>query len=229
MHVRSCLPPWSLFVCLALCACGGDPEPRPTPETAPPDRPPATAPQQPDAPATPAEPARQPEPTPPRSDREPPPREDDSRAGQGMAEPSIFSPGIVEDDPATWQDTTHGAVATLIYVTRKGDRQDADPMALVFSSDPTHRQFQRRDSARVSVLRFKKEGMQALLAQLERDGLSQLPWAPQAYDETVGPERALLLYRDGRRVRVVKGELDPRQLQTFSAIERRLIRVTMDR
>lgn len=235
--------PFVLGVAL-LCACGG-PEPQPAARDPQPVQPAPARPQPAPSPRTrPADPASGPAAGPtadpaadPTADPQTPPallppieplREDDAR-GRGMAEPSIFSGGIVDDDPATWQDATSGPAATLIYVTRKREQKDEAPMALVFSSDPAHRQFQRRDSARVSIMRLKKEGMGALLAELERDGLSRLPWASEPYDQTVGPERALLLYRDGKRVRVAKAGLSEAQLADFSAIERRLIRLTTTR
>lgn len=149
----------------------------------------------------------------------------DERMGEPTEE---YLQNALKDDPQRWQDATPGPAATLIYVTTQraaGDR--VEPMAIVVTSDPAHRQFHRRDSARVTVRRLKRERMGALLAELEREGLGRLPLTAEPYDQEIGPERALLLFREGSRGRVVKAGLDAPGQAVFTALERRLIRLTM--
>ena len=189
--------PALLTLLLLLGGCGGGPEPEP-----PPPGPGASA------------------------SADPGPRSElDERMGEPTEE---YLQNALADDPQRWQDTTSGPAATLIYVTTQraaGDR--VEPMAIVVTSDPAHRQFQRRDSARVTVRRLKRERMGALLAELERDGLGRLPLTAEPYDQEIGPERALLLFREGSRGRVVKAGLDAPGQAVFTALERRLIRLTM--
>lgn len=189
--------PALLTLLLLLGGCGGGPEPEP-----PPPGPGASA------------------------SADPGPRSElDERMGEPTEE---YLQNALADDPQRWQDATSGPAATLIYVTTQraaGDR--VEPMAIVVTSDPAHRQFQRRDSARVTVRRLKRERMGALLAELERDGLGRLPLTAEPYDQEIGPERALLLFREGSRGRVVKAGLDAPGQAVFTALERRLIRLTM--
>lgn len=189
--------PALLPLLLLLGGCGGGPEPEPAPEQE----------------------ARAPAPDPgPRSEL-------DERMGEPTEE---YLQNALKDDPQRWQDATPGPAATLIYVTtQRAAGERVEPMAIVITSDPAHRQFHRRDSARVTVRRLKRERMGALLAELEREGLGRLPLTAEPYDQEIGPERALLLFREGSRGRVVKAGLDASGQATFTALERRLIRLTM--
>lgn len=149
----------------------------------------------------------------------------DERMGEPTEE---YLQNALADDPQRWQDATSGPAATLVYVTtQRAAGERVEPMAIVLTSDPAHRQFQRRDSARVTVRRLKRERMGALLAELEREGLGRLPLTAEPYDQEIGPERALLLFREGSRGRVVKAGLDAPGQAVFTALERRLIRLTM--
>ncbi len=129
-----------------------------------------------------------------------------------------------------WEDPTEGPIATLVYVTRAGGRGEVGhPAAVVFSSDPTNGHFLRDTSPRVTVRRLYKKEMARLLERLEQEGLSALPWEAQDYDADIGPERALYLYRDGQRRRVVKDALALPHEATFTALERAVISATLGR
>lgn len=127
-----------------------------------------------------------------------------------------------------WDDPTEGPIATLVYVTRAGGRgAAARPAAVVFSSDPANGHFRRETSPRVTVRRLYKKEMARLLERLEQEGLSALPWEAQDYDADIGPERALYLYRGGKRRRVVKDALALPHEAAFTALERAVIAATM--
>lgn len=126
-----------------------------------------------------------------------------------------------------WQDDTAGVVATLVYVTEKGSRANPQPAAIVLSSDPENPHFTRKNTARVTVQKLTKEDMGGLLGELGQLGFHRLPWAAQPYDAEIGPERALYLYREGKRFRVQKHALGGDDPTTFTAIERKVIDRTM--
>lgn len=134
---------------------------------------------------------------------------------------------LTTPDVAGWEDATEGEAATLVYVTEQGRRDRAQAAAIVFSSDPQHPHFQRRSTSRVTVQRVTRADMTALLRDLAALGLERLPWAAQAFDAEIGPERALYLYRGGRRTRVEKDTLPDPARQTFTALERRLVQATL--
>lgn len=160
---------------------------------------------EPPPPAPPRDPAPLPEPG-------PPPRTDD------LQFPST------ED----WLDDTQGQTATLVYVTEKGrSRDQAQAAAIVFSSDPQNAHFKRKSTARVTVQRLTRADMATLLRDLAGLGFDALPWKEQPYDAEIGAQRALYLYRGGKRVRVDKDALpEPARLQ-FTEIERRLIQASL--
>ncbi len=126
-----------------------------------------------------------------------------------------------------WADTTQGDAATLVYVTEKGRRDQAQAAAIVFSSDPANAHFHRKSSARVTVQRLTRADMSALLRDLAGLGLDALPWREQAYDAEIGAQRALYLYRGGRRARDEKDELPEAARQQFTELERRLIQASL--
>ncbi|MCO5169251.1 MAG: hypothetical protein M9894_23145 [Planctomycetes bacterium] len=128
---------------------------------------------------------------------------------------------------AGWEDPTTGDAATLVYVTERGRRDQAQAAAIVISSDPGNPHFQRTSTARVTVQRVTRADMSALLRDLSALGLERLPWAAQGFDAPIGPERALYLYRGGQRTRVEKDALPDAARQTFTALERRLIQATL--
>jgi hypothetical protein len=133
------------------------------------------------------------------------------------------------DLPTTedWEDTSEGVEATLVYVTEQGRRGAASVAALVFSSDPKNPHFDRKSSAKVTVQRQTRDELGRLLADLSANGFDRLPWKPQAYDAEIGPQRALYLYRAGKRTWVEKDSLSEADQKTFTAIERRVIDASM--
>lgn len=163
--------------------------------------------------------ASEPPPPPPRPrdpaplpDPGPPPRTDD------LQFPST------ED----WVDDTQGQSATLVYVTEKGrSRDQAQAAAIVFSSDPQNAHFQRKSTARVTVQRITRADMSALMRDVAALGFEALPWKEQPYDAEIGAQRALYLYRGGKRVRVEKDALPEPARQQFTEIERRLIQASL--
>lgn len=126
-----------------------------------------------------------------------------------------------------WVDDTQGDTATLVYVTEQGRRDQAQAAAIVFSSDAGSPHFQRKSSARVTVQRVTRADMQALMRDLAGLGFEALPWKEQAYDAEIGAQRALYLYRGGRRARVEKDALPEAARQQFTVIERRLIQASL--
>ena len=72
-----------------------------------------------------------------------------------------------------------------------------------------------------------REQMTTLFGDLGTLGFHRLPWAEQPYDADIGAERAFYLYREGKRFRVQKHALGEADLQTFTALERKLIDTTM--
>ncbi|MEZ6183514.1 MAG: hypothetical protein R3F62_00715 [Planctomycetota bacterium] len=129
-----------------------------------------------------------------------------------------------------WSDPSDGRQGTLIYVTRIGTREDARPAALVFSSDPEDPYFQRPSTEQITVKRLQKDEFSGLLEELEGEGLTSLPWKEFDHAAQIGPERALYLFEGERTRRVVKDAIaSDGALKAFSAIERRLIRITMSK
>ena len=129
-----------------------------------------------------------------------------------------------------WTDPSQGPERTLIYVTRLGTRENSRPAALVFSSDPENPYFQRSSSEQVTVKRYQRAEYAALDAELRALGLGGLPWETVALEGQIGPERALYVQEGGSTRRVLKDALtDVGALKAFSAIERRLIRITMSK
>lgn len=133
------------------------------------------------------------------------------------------------DLPTTedWEDASQGVEATLVYVTEQGRRGAASVAALVFSSDPKNPHFDRKSSAKVTVQRQTRDELGRLLADLSAQGFDALPWQPQAYDATIGPQRALYLYRDGKRTWVEKDSLSERDQKVFTAVERCVIQASL--
>lgn len=162
--------------------------------------------------------AAEPEPAPPARPRE-------------RAIPDPGPPAPTDDVAGTpldaWSDETRGELATLVYVTEMGRRDEARAAAIVFSSDPGNAHFHRRSTARVTVQRLTRAEMSALLADVGKLGFDALPWSEQPYDAEIGPQRALYLYRGGRRVRVEKDALPGPARQQFTEIERRLIEASL--
>lgn len=129
-----------------------------------------------------------------------------------------------------WNDTSEGRAQTLIYVTRVGNREDARPAAIVFSSDPENPYFNRTSTEQVTVKRLRRAEYSELEGELNALGLAGLPWKPVELEGAIGPERALYLQEGGVTRRVLKDALhEDGPLKVFSAIERRLIRVTMSK
>lgn len=147
---------------------------------------------------------------------------------EAIADPeTVGAPAAGEgDDPRTWEDTTQGPAATLIYVTRRRDRTGVVPMMIVFTSDPKQRHFTERETSDLSVKRLKKATMGKLLEQLQVDGLEALPWLDQPRDAAIGPERALIFLQPRRSRRVEKDGLSEQERRVFSEIEKRLIAMT---
>jgi hypothetical protein len=69
--------------------------------------------------------------------------------------------------------------------------------------------------------------MTTLLRDLAGRGFDALPWKEQPFDAEIGPQRALYLYRGGRRTRVEKDALPEPARQQFTELERRLIQASL--
>lgn len=150
----------------------------------------------------------------------------DPKAAVADPEAVAAPPAAEGHDPEHWTDTTQGAAATLIYVTRRREGGATVPTMIVFTSDPEHPMFRDADTPDCSIKRLKRATMSQLLKQLEGDGLEALPWLDQPRAAGIGPERSLILIQPRRRRRVEKDGLGEAERRAFGAIERRLIAMT---
>jgi hypothetical protein len=122
-----------------------------------------------------------------------------------------------------WTDDTEGPVVTFVYLSAAGNRETPRPYPLIYSSDPNNTYFHRENTNTLTVRRLTRAEMGRFLAELEANGLSDLPWEPFGLREKIGPKRGFYSYEGGSCRNVLKLSLAQAPRVIFTRVENRII------